>query len=299
MISVCIATFRRENQLERLLRVLVQEIARPEPIEIVVCDNSVDRSAESVVIEVSRFADIEIRYYCEPEQNISLARNKTVLEAKGEWIAFIDDDELPDKNWLVELYQTIKIFHADAAFGPVVPIFQKGSDLSLIDMGFYEPLKMATGTTLKMNHMASNNVMLSSKILLRVMGPFERQYGLSGGEDTLLFGTLLHQHHCYFVWCAEAVVYESLPLSRCTIPWLIKRAFRGGQGYADIERKIRGNSRYIIRIISALVILPMLVLLLPILYFINRSHFHKLLIKAVSKAGQLSSVLQWRYKEYA
>ena len=127
MISICIATFKREKHHDCLLHLLVGEIERPEPIEIVVCDNDSARSAEDIVNAASKDADISIRYYCEPEQNISLARNKTVHEAKGQWIAFIDDDEPPHKNWLSELYKAIKTFNADGAFGPVEPKFPQRS----------------------------------------------------------------------------------------------------------------------------------------------------------------------------
>ena len=48
-----------------------------------------------------------ISYDVEPEQNIALARNRAIGNASGEYVALIDDDEFPDKQWLLTLYEAI------------------------------------------------------------------------------------------------------------------------------------------------------------------------------------------------
>jgi succinoglycan biosynthesis protein ExoM len=298
MISICIATFKRANQLESLLKAIVHDITRPPlPIEVVVCDNDANRSAEQIVKTAMEGADISIKYFCEPEQNISLARNKTILEASGEWLAFIDDDELPSKGWLTNLYDTVTAFKADGAFGPVMHILPDQADASIKLMGFFPPAQIKTGTTLKMQDTACGNALVNAKFIKK-SGLFDKKFGLTGGEDTLLFGTLLHQFSAVFVWCAEAIVYETVALNRCTKAWLKNRAFRGGQAYALVEREVLGNSKWLLRLQFAIIRLLYLLVTLPIIFVISQDYYNKNLLCLYSKLGQLSSALPWRYQEY-
>lgn len=57
---------------------------------LIVNDGSTDNSLH----EVSKFNDERIRVVNQPNQGVSAARNKGVLEAKGEWILFLDADDL-------------------------------------------------------------------------------------------------------------------------------------------------------------------------------------------------------------
>ena len=67
---------------------------------VVVCDNDAGRSGERAVELVRQESSLKIAYFIQPEKNIALARNTTVINATGEYIAFIDDDEFPDAGWL-------------------------------------------------------------------------------------------------------------------------------------------------------------------------------------------------------
>jgi len=95
-ISVCICTFKRPLLLERLLKKLEEQTTEDLfNYSIVVVDNDSYQSGESVVTFFKKNTKVNIDYYHEPERSISLARNKSVKKAKGNLIAFIDDDEFP------------------------------------------------------------------------------------------------------------------------------------------------------------------------------------------------------------
>ena len=99
-ISVCIATYRRPALLKKLLLSLInQETNKEFSFTINVADNDDRRSAEPVVRELNSNGQ-DISYAVEPRQNISLARNKSISLATGDYIATIDDDLYADSRWL-------------------------------------------------------------------------------------------------------------------------------------------------------------------------------------------------------
>src|SRR5437867_185465 len=101
-IAVCVCTYKRPRFLSRLLADLRdQETRGLFTYSIVVTDNDRLQSASGVVREFAAASCIPIRYCVEPRQNIALARNKAVANAKGDFIAFIDDDEFPTQTWLL------------------------------------------------------------------------------------------------------------------------------------------------------------------------------------------------------
>ena len=81
----------------------------------------------------------------EPKQNIALARNKAVENAKGDFVAFIDDDEFPTDRWLLTLYKACDEYRVDGVLGPVMPHFDQEPPQWLIKGKFYERQTYPTG----------------------------------------------------------------------------------------------------------------------------------------------------------
>jgi cellulose synthase/poly-beta-1,6-N-acetylglucosamine synthase-like glycosyltransferase len=65
--------------------------------EIVVVDNASSDGTASLIHSRS------VRYLREPKRGVSNARNRGISESRGEILAFIDADCLPDPQWLTEL----------------------------------------------------------------------------------------------------------------------------------------------------------------------------------------------------
>src|SRR5690349_17824676 len=101
-ICVCICTYKRPRYLKRHLHGLsCQDAQGSFTFSIVIVDNDAFRSSEGLVTEFARSSAINIRYFVETRQNISLARNLAVGNAAGDYVAFIDDDEFPTEAWLL------------------------------------------------------------------------------------------------------------------------------------------------------------------------------------------------------
>ena len=119
-VAICIATFRRQELLRELLVGLAQltfHKARKPHIQIVVVDNDELASAEEICDDVS--IPWPIKYVVEPRRGITHARNRTIAEvSSADFVAFIDDDEIPSAHWLDELLWAQEKFSADVVPAP-------------------------------------------------------------------------------------------------------------------------------------------------------------------------------------
>ena len=85
-------------------------------IEILVVDNDAQGSAREPIATLARAeSDPPIRYIAEPRPGISHARNAGVAAAAGEFIPFLDDDEIASPHWLASFLTTARQFEADDA----------------------------------------------------------------------------------------------------------------------------------------------------------------------------------------
>lgn len=230
-ITVCICTYKRPKYLAKLLTELSnQKTEQLFKYSVVVVDNDHIQSAASIVEALSGELKIDIDYCVEPEQNISLARNKAVEKAKGDFIAFIDDDEFPINDWLLNLYKAYYKYEVDGVLGPVVPHFDTPPPEWLVKGKFFERKSHKTGTSLHWLETRTGNVLLNRKLLQSEGNKFGLEFGLTGGEDIEFFKKLMSKGFV-FVWCNEAVVYETVPPERWEKSFIKKKYIRfGGLG---------------------------------------------------------------------
>lgn len=99
-VSVVLCTRDRAGQLATCLHHLDrQEYPR---FEVVVVDNAPASDAARTVV-AGRTTDVTYRYVVEPRGGLSWARNAGVAATSGDIIAFLDDDDEPDRHWLTGL----------------------------------------------------------------------------------------------------------------------------------------------------------------------------------------------------
>lgn len=299
-VSVCIATHRRPARLALLLDDLAHQ-ARP-PQELVVVDNDPGASAEAVVAaRVARGLPFPVRYDVQPVKNISLTRNHTVALARGDWIAFIDDDERAPADWLERLCAAVRDHAADGVLGPVVPVLPPEAPAWIRRGRFYDWARQPSGQPVPLNRLRFGNLMLRAS-LLRGGAPFDPAYGLTGGEDGDLL-TRLVRAGARIVWCDEAEVHEPVEAPRLALGWLLRRALRGGQDFArhTVAGRYGPNGtgarvRLALRAGAQLVVASLLALLsLPF----GRHHAVHWLTRATANLGKLTIFWGCHYQEYA
>jgi hypothetical protein len=101
LFSVVIATCDRPDRLGNALQAVRAAAGRVgEDCEIVVADNGPRRPAEAAVAELARGGDLPVRHIRSEALNKAAALNAGIDAARGEWLAFTDDDCLPSQEWL-------------------------------------------------------------------------------------------------------------------------------------------------------------------------------------------------------
>lgn len=253
-ISVCICTYKRPNLLKRLLNELDRQCTKGLfDYSIVVVDNDKLKSAQDVILSFQRVTKLNVKYCIEPEKNIALARNKAIENAKGELVAFIDDDEFPISTWLLELYNTYKKLAADGVLGPVKPYFDQEPPEWLVKGRFCERKEYPTGTHLHWGETRTGNVLLDRRLFDKE-DRFGVEFGKTGGEDVELFKKMINQGRV-FVWCNEAIAYETVPPERWKRLFHIKKSLRIGGLTGEKARKGElGGGVIYLKVLSALCI---------------------------------------------
>ncbi len=260
-IAVCICTYRRP----RLLRKLLNEISRQHKndslkLAIVVVDNDQDQSAKETVAQFTDHSGIQTLYCVEPVSNIALARNRAVALASADYLAFIDDDEVPSEGWLKKLLATCQRFNVSGVLGPVEPQFEGTPPKWVGRGGFYKRPRHETGFEMSWHEARTGNVLIRRDVLRDLSPVFRPEFG-AGGEDQDLFRRLIERNH-RFVWCDEACVWEIIPPHRWKLRFLLTRALlRGKMSLRHPRHRIRSIGKSILAVPLYIVALPVLLIL--------------------------------------
>lgn len=123
-LSIILPTFNRATVLGRALTALLRQTAEPASYEVVVIDNN---SSDNTAAVAASFTDPRIRLLSEPRQGLSYARNAGVDAARGEMVAFTDDDVEAAPDWVETILDLLaRDSEIDGVGGRVLPVWECG-----------------------------------------------------------------------------------------------------------------------------------------------------------------------------
>lgn len=228
-VAVCTITCRRPDGLRRLLDSLNALTFRDDPpeLEIVVVDNDADRSAAAVCESFRPRSKWPVLYEIEPRRGIPFARNKAVslVVDRAELIAFIDDDEEAEPNWLDELLRVQRQTEADIVTGPVEAHFAEPVPAWITRGRLFGSRHHTTGDRLDVAY--THNVLVASEVYRTMPMCFDEDFAMTGGSDSEFFRRAHRAGHG-IVWAESALVREWIPRSRACASWLVRRSYRTG-----------------------------------------------------------------------
>lgn len=237
-ITVCICTYRRAELLDTLLSALQNQKTRNQfTFSVRIVDNDFAQSATLVAEKWKTSSLVQVEYLLEPCQNIARARNCAVAGLGREYIAMLDDDEVPCDDWLFRLFSLIENSFADGILGPVRPAYPSGCPAWLQLSGLCDRPTHATGQELEYYQTRTGNVLFRRNLFVGEVEPFKVEFGLEGGEDIDFFKRKIAQGH-RFVWCNEAEAFETVPKSRWNLGYYFRRQLRLGGLLGERQKSV-------------------------------------------------------------
>ena len=224
MISVIVCTRDRSESLRRTLSSLAQ-LQTPSGASwelLVVDNNSTDDTAE-VVKTFSLSSSFPVRYVFASTKGLSHARNEGIRVARGDIIAFTDDDVTVDSRWLCELRRIFDQFGCMGIGGKIIPVWTSPKP-SWLNLDGPDPLRSGTVVSfdrgqepceLRNSPFGAN--MAFTRVAFEKHGMFRTDLGcgspLSLGEDSE-FGERLLAAGDKLVYAPDAIVYHPIPKRR-------------------------------------------------------------------------------------
>lgn len=236
-VSIVIPTLNRPASLMRALAsARAQAGLGGVSLEILVVDNSPDANARALVIAAGA-GDPAVRYLSAPRPGVANARNAGVGAARGDWIAFLDDDEEAAPDWIARLVAVARTTGADAVFGPVEARADGAGDIGELAPYFSRRIDRpdAADVTDLAAYLGTNNSMFARGRCLAGDEPFATSLNETGGEDSLLLKRLVMQGR-RFAWAAGAGVTEWAAARRLNWAYVRKRKFLSGQIRVFVHR---------------------------------------------------------------
>jgi len=241
MISVVVCTHNRAESLRRTLRCLCA-LEPAGSFEVVVVDN---RSTDHTRHVVQSFAgrEPEVRYVHEPRLGVANARNRGIQEARGEILAFMDDDQTVPDDWLEAIEKAFRDPTTDLIFTRLYPVDASGERVTDRKLDFPErdygpePLLVEKGKC--KGYFFGTGYSAFRISALREMGPFRTDLGRKGnrefmGEDTEMYHRFLSGGRTIRYW-PDAIVYHHIPAGRATWRYALRKAFDRGVSWAPLE----------------------------------------------------------------
>jgi len=282
LISICMCTYKRlhlANTLESIAKLILPDSVS---LEVVVVDNDEKCSGQHIINQFDGNYPHYLVYKSEPKKNISSARNMCLSEAKGEWLAFIDDDEVADENWLIALLNTATTYDAQVVFGKVISTYPPNTPNWIIEGGFFDRKERVSGSIVSSG--ACNCTLVSQSVIDGQL--FDLAYGLSGGEDADFFHRI-YKKGFKLVTSQEAIVSEEVEVSRLNLAYLQKRHFRIGGSFSKYRYENTTKfikSKYILKMLTTL---SLNTIFLFFSCFQGRIKRNKALLKVYDNLGKL------------
>ena len=213
-VSVVIPTYRRVDLLRRCLGAVCHSAARLEPgaVEVIVADDACDEETRRCV-ESFGTRDVPVRYFpVRIHHGPAAARNAGWRAARGEIIAFTDDDCVPEAEWLAAGLAAFGSPHVVGATGRIVMPGSSGGQTR--GLGKRRPTDYELNAThLTRAEFATANCFYR-KDCLEAVGGFDERFRTAWREDSDLFFSLLERSNgsgqAAFVRVPDAVVVHPI-----------------------------------------------------------------------------------------
>ncbi|MGV7223630.1 MAG: glycosyltransferase [Nitrospinales bacterium] len=238
--SIIVPTYNRPRKIALCLEALSRINYPHSRFEVIVVD---DGSRPPVQTHTSPFFDkMNLTVITQENAGPSLARNVGAKCAKGDFLAFTDDDCMPASDWLQTLSLRFKVSPGCAIVGRSVnaleeSVYDTASQMLIEYLHAYYNQDPGQACFI-----TSNNLSLPTK-QFEAVGGFDTIFLNAGGEDREFCEHL--RHHGYrIIYAPEVVVHHSHGLTFSSF-W--RQQFNYGRGAFLFRQKCFQNRRQVIK----------------------------------------------------
>lgn len=251
-VTVAICTWNRARLLRQSLRSLRQlRVPRDATWDLVVVDNNCSDATPQVLREEA--PGLPLRAVREPAAGLAHARNRAVAEARGDYVAWLDDDVLVDPGWLAAYVAAFRRHPEAVVFGGSAEVVFEGTpptwfrDAMPVIGGIFGDLPRLEGPIVPDGPRLPFGVNMALRGDVQRRFPYDADLGRRGAsllanEDTEVIRAILAAGHSG-VWVPDAAVQHVVAVERQSETYL-RRWYEGyGTTTARLERGRGGGRR--------------------------------------------------------
>lgn len=229
LISVIIATYNRCESLRKVLEGLLVQEKSTFTYEVIIVDNNSTDQTQGVVAsfkEEYRENSIDLLYLHEDRKGKSFALNMGIQHAKGDIVAFTDNDVLIDKNWLRSLKECFESQGCDGIGGRVLPLYPESTPSWVKEnphqmagvVVIYDQGDVSHSVNEKTERFIGCNWAFKKEVF-RECGDFRTDLGPGTsmmGEDEEFYHRLLSKNKKLY-YCSHALIFHPVDLERLSL----------------------------------------------------------------------------------
>lgn len=236
VVSVIICTYNRAVLLERCLDSLKEQSADSDEFEIIVVDNNSTDATGSLVRRHVERGPQRVRYVLEEMQGLAFSRNCGYRMARGQYLAYLDDDTVVDEPYIANLLRVVREHSPDVLGGPIYPVYVAPKPRWFKD--HYEIKKYTEESGFSSTCRVTGANFIIRRSVLESVGLFDVHYnqmtrnkiGL-GDEakvlDTYRLNTEDDDQKVYYA--LECYLRHQIPAFKMRRTYVLRRAFHGGR----------------------------------------------------------------------
>lgn len=196
LLTIAVCTYNRRAFTVNVINDLLKQNPDFKKIELMVVDNNSSDDTASWIRQ--NYSSQQVQYVFEKCQGLSHARNRGHREAKGGFVAFLDDDARIPDDWIKNALEIIQALNPDLFGGPYFAFYLENKPVWFKDAYGSREISQEARFLTRSEFLSGGNMVLRKDILDQ-LGGFLIHFGMSGnrisyGEETALFAKLWAQN---------------------------------------------------------------------------------------------------------
>lgn len=242
-VSILMCTHNRAAMLREAIASLVaQETEGKFTFELVIVHSGAAETIQ-VIEEAGKAASVPVRGAYQEHRGISVARNRALEEARGEWFAWFDDDQLADPMWLKALLDVALENNCKSTGGVRLLKLPENCQRKLTKacrraLGESEIWPEARPYGPKEGPPGGSHLLHRS--IVEQVGNYDQAFSLRG-EDTDLYRRICKLGIVSW-YTPKSICHHMIPADRLTREYFQVTALHDGWAFAQRDRRKKGTA---------------------------------------------------------